>query len=45
MEGLNQVLSWGSPGGIALFFIGMGIFFWGFSHFIKSVKKDEEEKT
>lgn len=46
MEVLNDVISWGSPLGLALFFIGIGIFFWGFSHFLRSViKKDKEEES
>lgn len=44
MEVLNEIISWGSPLGLALFFFfsgsGAGIFFWGFSHFIKSNKKE-----
>ena len=47
MEVLNQLINWGSPLGLALFFsltgIGAGIFFWWFSHFIKSNQKDKEE--
>ena len=39
-----QIINWGSPLGLALFFFfsagGAGIFFWGLSHFIKSRKKD-----
>ena len=40
MEVLYGILSWGSPLGLALFFFfsasGVGIFFWGLSHFIRS---------
>lgn len=49
MDVLYSVLSWGSPVGIALFFlfsgIGAGIFFWGISHLSKSDKKDKEVKA
>ena len=49
MDVLYNVLSWGSPVGISLFFffsgIGAGIFFWGISHLPISNKKDKEEKT
>ena len=31
------VLSWGSPAGLALFFLGFGLFFWGFSRFVSAV--------
>ncbi len=41
---LYQIINWGSPLGLALFFFfsasGAGILFWGISHFIKSRKKD-----
>ena len=30
--------SWGDPVGLAFFFIGLGIFFWGFSHFLGANK-------
>lgn len=40
-----QVINWGSPLGLALFFFfsasGAGILFWGLSHVIKNRKKDE----
>lgn len=46
MQVLSELISWGSPLGLALFFsstgLGAGIFFWGFSHFLKSNKEDEE---
>ena len=49
MEVLYHVTSWGSPLGLALFFFfsgaGAGIFFWGFAHFVKCSKKDEEERS
>ena len=49
MEVLYEIVSWGSPLGLALFFffsgVGAGIFFWGFSHFIISNKKEKVEKT
>ncbi len=39
MEVLYGVLSWGSPVGLGLFFVGMGTgmgaFFWGLSRFNK----------
>ena len=39
-----QIINWGSPLGLALFFFfsasGAGFFFWGLSQFIKSRKKD-----
>ena len=39
-----QMINWGSPLGLALFFFfsasGAGIFFWGLSHFIESRKKN-----
>jgi hypothetical protein len=45
MDVLYNVLSWGSPVGISLFFlfsgIGAGIFFWGISH----LSKNKEEKS
>ncbi len=31
------VLSWGAPVGLALFFVGLGMFFWGFSRFVSSL--------
>ena len=30
--------SWGDPVGLATFFVGIGIFFWGFSHFLRANK-------
>lgn len=42
MEVLYEVLSWGSPLGIALFMFfsasSVGIFLWGISHITKSEK-------
>ncbi len=32
--------AWGSPGGIGFFMACLGIFFWGFSRFIKAAQKD-----
>jgi hypothetical protein len=47
MEILSSVLSWGSPLGIALFFFfscsGVGILFWGLSHFINSNKDEDKD--
>ena len=49
MEAIYDVLSWGSPLGISLFFffsgIGAGVFFWGISRLPKSDKKDEGKKV
>lgn len=49
MEGLGQIIHWGSPLGLALFFFfsasGAGIFFWGISHLNNDRKKDKEDKT
>lgn len=43
-----EVMSWGSPVGISLFFFfsgtGAGVFFWGISHFVESNKKEMEPK-
>lgn len=42
MEFLYCAISWGSPLGLGIFFLlsgaGAGIFFWGFSRFMKSNK-------
>ena len=44
MDDLREILSWGSPVGIALFFlitaIAGAIFFWGLSLLNKSKKND-----
>jgi hypothetical protein len=43
-----EVLSWGSPVGISLFFFfsgtGAGVFFWGVSQFVNSNKSDEDQR-
>lgn len=45
MEVLREVLSWGSPLGIALFIFfsasGAGILFWGLSQFPQSSKSEQ----
>lgn len=42
MENLHYIFSWGSPLGLGSLFllsgVGVGVFFWGLSHLIKSNK-------
>ena len=49
MEALNELISWGSPLGLALFFFfsgaGTGIFFWGLSRYVEGDKKTKEEAS
>ena len=44
MEALPEMVSWGSPLGISLFFffsgVGVGVFFWGLSHVVKDKNED-----
>jgi hypothetical protein len=39
MSGLFNPVAWGSPVGIAIFFVGLGVLLWGVGHLPENRKK------
>ncbi len=39
---MHADISWSSPLGMAAFFVGLGVFFWGLSHWAKLWTKGKE---
>jgi hypothetical protein len=40
MDGLWSPALWGSPVGLGIFFVGLGVLLWGVSNIIKGGEKD-----
>ena len=42
MDGMFRILWWSGPGGVAIFFIGLGVLLWGVSK-VKAVSNGRDE--